>query len=88
MMLRIAKRKRKQILKAGSKIIEEGHVRECGWKRKDCGFCVKIKHPSGLIATCCGKNPLSAYKMALEWALSDGNPQYIEYEVDVSKITI
>ena len=49
---------------------------------------MKIKHPSGLIAIYCDRNPLSAYKMALEWALSNGIPQYIEYELDISKIAI
>lgn len=88
MMLRIAKRRRKDILRSGAKIISEGYIRERGWKRKDCGFGVKIEHPSGMIVSCAGRNPLAAYQIALEWALSDGNPQYTEYNLIIPKMAM
>lgn len=79
MMLKIAKRKRKEILKTGAIIKEEGYIRERGWKRKECGFGVTIKHYSGIEIVCVGRNPLRAYKYALKWALLDMGDEVVKY---------
>lgn len=71
MRRKIAKRKRKELLKLGAVIDYEGWIKESEWKRKDIGYKIdfQLNHPKMLGPLhCCiyDYDELIAYKVALE----------------------
>ena len=65
MRRKIARRKRKEILKKGAEIVSEYWVTEPDWKRKDRGFVVVVNY-CGWNIHAPGYDELAAYKSALE----------------------
>lgn len=65
MRKKIAKRLRRQCLRGGMEIIKEEFSREPGWKRKDCGVCVKAKY-HGWTIMAIGFDWLEAYRMLVD----------------------
>lgn len=70
MRRKIAKRCRREILRAGGVITEEKWIREPGWQRKDCGFGTKVICNGWNICSI-GKDELESYKMALDCVKHD-----------------
>ena len=68
MRRKIARRVRKQIIRAGAKIKKEHWVKEPGWKRKDCGYSVDIEY-CGWKIFACGFDKLETYRDLL-WAIN------------------
>ena len=70
MRKKIAKRLRRQLLRAGCTIKREEFISEPGWRRKDCGVSIEFSTPDGWTVTSLGFDSLEAYRLAL-WCLED-----------------
>lgn len=70
MRRRIAKRRRKNLIRAGKEIIEEGWITEPGWNRKSIGYGIRFMH-NGWIYNCSSDDELDAYQIALKCIQKD-----------------
>lgn len=64
MRRKIAKKRRKILLRCGAKITNE-HWIKCSWIRKQCGYSVDFNY-KGYNFMCAGFDELDTYKMALD----------------------
>lgn len=64
MRRRFAKKKRREILRAGKEILEEGWLTDIGCDRKSTGYGIRFIH-NGWIYNCSGDDELDAYRVAL-----------------------
>ena len=81
MRRKIAKRLRRQCLREGLEILEEGFVKEPGWKRKDCGYAAVFKYRGWEIHSC-AFDMLEVYR----WMLDDMR-NWIDGDFDRETIT-
>lgn len=65
MRRKIAKRKRRELLRRGAKISRECWIKEPWWKRKDIGYNVEFVY-NGWKVMSCGDDELMAYRLALD----------------------
>ena len=65
MRKKIAKRKRKEILKRGATISNAYFIKDPGWRRKDCGYTADIAYLGWKIGSC-GFDMLECYQAGLE----------------------
>lgn len=65
MRRKISRRKRKEALARGVKIVREEWVREPGWKRKDIGYAVEGEY-RGWKLVACGHDELEAFHGLME----------------------
>ena len=65
MRRKISRRKRKEALARGVKIVREEWVREPGWKRKDIGYAVEGEYRGWKLAAC-GHDELEAFHGLME----------------------
>ncbi len=71
MRKKIAKRKRRALLRAGCKITKEKMVKEPGWPRKQCGYWLNFEDKDGMKCSCGGFDMLETFGLAL-WMLEIG----------------
>ena len=76
MRQKIARKVRKGILRIGAKIIYEGTIAEGDWPKKHLGYECDIEI-NGKECWCAGRDPLSAYRLALETAEEIKNGELI-----------
>ena len=69
MRRKIAKRKRRELLRYGATILEEGWIREPGWSRKDIGYGINFQYREWN-CSCAGRDELEAYQDAL-WIIKN-----------------
>lgn len=77
MRKKIARRKRRELLKLGCTIGKIEYEREPGWKRSDCGYSITVYYKGWKIC-CIGFDELVCYKMALETVYEDMKDPFLE----------
>ena len=76
MRRKIAKRLKKKLRALGCEILDPHFVSEPGWKRKDCGYSVKIIFKNMRVCSI-GKDELECYRMALDCVLDEINDPFL-----------
>lgn len=71
MRKKISKRRRRESIALGARIIREGWIREPGWKRKDAGYEVKAEF-NGLEIVSSGNDELDTYHLLLDFIKDEG----------------
>ena len=80
MRRKISKRKRRDAIKSGLRIVSEQWVRKTGWARKDIGFSISGEY-EGYKITCSGFDELEAYSMLLDFIKDEEMVRWITKNV-------